>query len=133
LPTGSGLTAALTSVLPLDGRQVNEVWLTAAQSLFGVAVLASLSLELGEAVLLAGLFLAQFVLGGVLRASFHNAVGADIELVIFSVVYLLLSLVFAVRSRRTIGSLLRRHRRTRRPRSRTPDAAAASRAEALKR
>src|ERR1051326_79404 len=45
LPESSSLLAALTSTLPLDARQVSEVGLTAAQSLFGVAVLASLSLE----------------------------------------------------------------------------------------
>jgi cation:H+ antiporter len=107
LPTVNGLEV-LGTALPLDSRQVAEVLLTAAQGLFGVAVLASLSLELGEAVLLAVLFLAQFVLGGILRATMHNTAGADVELYIFSVIYLLLSLVFFYRARRTIGLLLRR-------------------------
>jgi cation:H+ antiporter len=107
--TISSLTpgAVLTSALPLDTRQTEEVLLTAAQSLFGVAVLANLSLELMEAFLLAGLFLAQFVLGGLLRAALHNRVGADQELVIFTVIYIILSIVFAVRARRTIAVLLR--------------------------
>jgi cation:H+ antiporter len=105
-------TPSLASLsLPLDGRQVAEVWLTAAQSLFGVAVLASLSLELGEALLLASLFLAQLVLGSLLRAALHNTGGADQELLVFTLAYLALSLVFAVRARKTIGSLLRRSRR----------------------
>jgi cation:H+ antiporter len=107
LPTVNGLDA-LSVALPLDSRQVAEVLLTAAQGLFGVAVLASLSLELGEAVLLAVLFLAQFVLGGILRATMHNEAGANEELIIFSVIYLLLSAFFFFRARRTVGLLLRR-------------------------
>jgi cation:H+ antiporter len=108
LPVVSGPLAAFSSALPLDSRQVDEVLLTAAQSLFGVAVLVSLSLEIEEALLLAILFLAQFILGGVLRASLHNVGGADQELVIFSIIYIALSLVFAYRSRRVIALLLRR-------------------------
>jgi cation:H+ antiporter len=96
--------------LPLDERQVHEVLLTASQSLFGLAVLANLVFELGEAALLAGLFLAQFVLGGMLRTEFSNAEGAEQELVIFSVIYLVLSAVFAWRARRTIAVLVRRRR-----------------------
>lgn len=106
LPGVGGPLGALTSALPLDGRQINEVLLTAAQGLFGVAVLVSLSLEIEEALLLAGLFLAQFVLGGVLRL--HNMGAADEELIVFSVIYLLLSLFLAFRSRRVIALLLRR-------------------------
>lgn len=44
----------------LDGRQTHEIYLTAAQSLFAVTLLANLSLSLKEACLLAGLFLTQF-------------------------------------------------------------------------
>ena len=84
------------------------MWLTASQSLFGVVLLANLALDLSEALLLAGLFLAQFVLGGFLRASLHNTLGADQELIVFSMAYLVLSLIFAVRARKVITSLWRR-------------------------
>lgn len=97
----------VTTALPLDSRQTAEVWLTAAQSLFGVAVLASLSLELVEAALLVGLFLAQFLLGGFTRAMLHNAVGADQELLVFTIVYLILAGVFGFRARRVIRVVLR--------------------------
>lgn len=46
--------------LQLDSRQVEEMALTAAQSLFGVAVLCNLRLSLFEAVVLLVLFLGQF-------------------------------------------------------------------------
>ncbi|MGH2728884.1 MAG: hypothetical protein ACRDKS_18070, partial [Actinomycetota bacterium] len=48
------------AAMPLDGQQVEEVFLTAAQSAFAVAVLASLSISRGEAVMLLVLFLGQF-------------------------------------------------------------------------
>jgi cation:H+ antiporter len=40
----------------MDSRQVEEVFLTAAQSAFAVAIFASLSISLREALLLLGLF-----------------------------------------------------------------------------
>jgi len=98
---GAGHLAAL----PLDNRQAAEVLLTAAQSLFGIAVLASMSLSLFEAALLAALFVAQLVLGGLLRTTLHNAQGGEVELIIFSVVYVLLSLFFLYQARRVVRLL----------------------------
>ena len=97
----------LTTALPLDSRQTAEVWLTAAQSLFGVVVLANLSFDLVEAALLAGLFLAQFLVGGLMRTLLHNATGANDELVVFTVIYLVLAAAFAFRARRSIRFLMR--------------------------
>ena len=48
LPLAYSVGAGQLGALPLDQRQVGEVLLTAAQSLFGVAVLASLSLTPGR-------------------------------------------------------------------------------------
>lgn len=50
------------SALPLDGRQTTEVLLTAAQCLFGIAVIADLRLQLWQGGLLFGLFLIQPIL-----------------------------------------------------------------------
>ena len=107
LPLAFSFGAGAFEALPLDTRQVAEVLLTAAQGLFGVAVLANLALELGEAVLLAGLFGAQFVAGGLLRTVLHNAAGSEIELIVFSFVYMLLSVVFVLRARGAIGAMWR--------------------------
>lgn len=52
--------AGFTTALPMDARQVEEVFLTAAQSLFAIAVIANLSISRGEAVALMVLFLGQF-------------------------------------------------------------------------
>jgi cation:H+ antiporter len=110
LPLAYSVGAGHAAALPLDQRQMAEVFLTAAQSLFGIAVLASLSLSLLEAGLLAGLFLAQLVVGGFLRAGLHNAQGGETELIVFSAVYLLLSVVFLFQARKTLLSLVRTQR-----------------------
>jgi cation:H+ antiporter len=108
LPLAYSLGVGQPDALPLDSRQVAEVWLTAAQSLFGVAVLASLSLELGESALLAGLFVAQFITGGVIRTVLHDTASGETELIVFSIVYVLLSLVFAVRARGVLSGMWRK-------------------------
>ncbi|RKX27747.1 MAG: sodium:calcium antiporter [Candidatus Zixiibacteriota bacterium] len=46
----------------LDGFQQQELWLTAAQSLFGVAVLANLRMSRANGLLLASLFTAQLII-----------------------------------------------------------------------
>ena len=48
-------------MLPFDARQAEEFWLTSAQTLLGLALLARLSLRRWEAAALAGLFLVQFL------------------------------------------------------------------------
>jgi len=56
LPMAYGISGAHLSPLPMDSRQVEEVFLTAAQSAFAVAIFASLSISTREALLLLGLF-----------------------------------------------------------------------------
>jgi cation:H+ antiporter len=110
LPVAYSVGAGHVAGLPLDARQVAEVLLTASQSLFGVAVLANLSFSLREAALVAALFIAQFVLGGILRAGLHTAAGGEIELLAFSAVYVVLSLIGFFLARDTLGSLWRSER-----------------------
>ncbi len=105
LPLAYSVGAGHLAALPLDNRQSAEVLLTAAQSLFGIAVLASMSLSLFEAGLMASLFIAQLVIGGLLRTSLHNAEGGEVELIVFSVIYVMLSLVFLYQARRVVRLL----------------------------
>lgn len=59
LPVAYSLSAGSMDAMPLDARQVEEVFLTSAQSLFAMVVLMNLSFALKEAVLLIVLFSAQ--------------------------------------------------------------------------
>ncbi len=61
LPLAYSVSLGGIGTMVLDGRQVEEIFLTAAQSAFGVAVLASFYLSLGEAALLFLLFATQLL------------------------------------------------------------------------
>ncbi len=62
LPIAYVLSSGGLSGLPMDARQQEEVFLTAAQSAFAVAILVSLSLNRWEAGLLFVLFAVQFAI-----------------------------------------------------------------------
>ncbi len=61
LPLAYGLSLGAPEAMPLTGVQVKEIFLTAAQSMFALVVLASFSLSLREATILLVLFLAQIL------------------------------------------------------------------------
>lgn len=67
LPLAMSVGAGAMTFLPLDARQHEEFFLTAAQSLFGVALLAHLRFSLAAAASLAGLFSVQLVIAFVFR------------------------------------------------------------------
>ena len=60
LPLAYAVSGGAITPLDFDGRQSEEVFLTAAQSLFAVAILVSLSVSRWEALLLAAMFVTQF-------------------------------------------------------------------------
>ena len=88
LPIVFAIASGSLRGLPVEPRQREELLLTAAQSVFAVATLASLSISLREAGLLFGLFFAQFVIGGLVPEAWHG-----VERIVVSVVYLLLAVV----------------------------------------
>ena len=90
------------SGLPLDSLQREELFLTAAQSTFAVAVLSSMGISVREAWMLLGLFLSQFVLGAVLTGHLH-----ELERIIVGVIYLVLALIVLIRQRRSLAGLVR--------------------------
>ena len=81
--------------LPLDARQIEEFYLTATQTILGLAILIDMRFSVREALVLLGLFLVQFVLPG-----------RDARLIL-SGVYLVLAIVLLVRNRRFIPPVWR--------------------------
>lgn len=77
----------------LDNLQQHELILTAAQSLFGVAILVNMRLNRAEGTLLAGLFLAQMIV-------------AEIRLEV-TALYLILAVVYHVMHRRHLLPAMR--------------------------
>lgn len=113
LPLAYSFAMGAPSAMPLNEMQVREVFLTAAQSVFGIVVLLSFSFSLGEAALLLGLFLGQIVTH--LPEIFSSTPGAGEQLAhyggwVFAFAYLAIAalwLVFNAASRAGLVSVLR--------------------------
>lgn len=102
LPIAFALASGSFDGLPIIARQREEVLLTAAQSFFAVAVLVNLTMSLREAWLLFVLFWAQFLTGALVPAEWHG-----IELVSFSIAYLVLGAWALLGNRRDLPRLAR--------------------------
>jgi cation:H+ antiporter len=87
--------------MPLDARQVEEVLLTASQSVFGIAVMVNLVIRVRGAVALLVLFLIQFF------TSDLTVAGYSMHLII-SIVYLIGAVALLVRDRAYLLPLLKR-------------------------
>jgi cation:H+ antiporter len=98
LPLVYAISDGSFSPLSFDDRQVEEVFLTAAQSLFAVAILVSLSLTFWEATLMLGLFTGQlFFPQSEVRWG-------------FAIMYLVLSARWLIFERRFVPALFRHAR-----------------------
>jgi len=100
LPLAYSISGTTLSPLDFDARQAEEVFLTAGQSLFAVAIFMSLSMVYWEAILLAALFFTQFFfLDTTVRIGYGSG-------------YLLLALLVLIRDRLTLPDLFRAARET---------------------
>jgi cation:H+ antiporter len=102
LPIVFAISSGTLHGLPLDSLQREELFLTAAQSAFAVAVLANRSISVKEAFALLGLFLSQFVLGAVLPEHLR-----ELERIGVGVVYLVLAAWTIFQQRRAVRPLIR--------------------------
>jgi cation:H+ antiporter len=102
LPLVFAIASGSLHGLPVGPAQRQEVLLTAAQTVFAVAILVNLSISLREAFALFGLFWAQFVLTALVPPSFRGT-----ELLVLSGVYILLGLWLLARKYGAFRHLLR--------------------------
>ncbi|MGH6952523.1 MAG: sodium:calcium antiporter [Vitreimonas sp.] len=86
LPVAYAISSGSIDPLPTDGRQSEEVLLTAAQSLLAVILLINLRMSLPEAGVLGVLFLAQFLTP-------HSLVSRNV----FTIMYFIAAGIFGVR------------------------------------
>jgi cation:H+ antiporter len=96
------ISSASLHGLPIAGTQAGELLLTAAQSLFAVAMLVNLRMSLAEAGWIFGLFWAQFIASLIGGERFHDEV-----LLVTSVIYLVAGVVLLWRHRGEARRLLR--------------------------
>ena len=102
LPVVFALSSGSLHGLPLDAVQREELFLTAAQSFFAIAILVNLRMSLREAGFLFALFWAQFILGAVVPERLHG-----VERVAVGVVYIALGCWQLFGERTAIPRLLR--------------------------
>jgi cation:H+ antiporter len=107
LPIVFAVSAGAWTGLPLDAMQREELFLTAAQSAFAVAVLANRRISVKEAMTLLGLFLAQFVVGAALPEHLK-----ELERIGVGILYLVLAAGILVQHRDRFRRLLRDGLRT---------------------
>ena len=100
LPVAYAIASGGWSGLPLDERQTEEMFLTAAQSIFAVAVVMSLSLSTREAMLLFGMFAVTFVIPN-----------TEVRLAA-AVIYFVLAIGILVMNRAQLRALVRAARET---------------------
>ena len=93
LPIVYSIALGEPSALVMDARQREEVLLTAAQSLFGVAVISNLRISVLEAIFLSVLFLGQLAI---------PEIGARY---VFSGVYIILALAWFFREKKLIDNI----------------------------
>ena len=112
LPITMSIGAGELTSLPLDARQHEEFFLTAAQSMFALALLLRLRLSMWGATALVVLFLTQLGL-----AFFYQATPAREIAVLTAMawVYLVLTALLLARDARRLPSILRAAREVRQP------------------
>lgn len=102
LPIAFALSSGSTHGLPIIAAQREELLLTASQSVFAVAILVNLAMSNREAMLLFGLFWAQFLIGALVPNHLHG-----IERVVVSATYLTLGIAILIKDGGPLRRLLR--------------------------
>jgi cation:H+ antiporter len=102
LPIVFAISSQSLHGLPIDAVQREELFVTAAQSAFAVAVLASRSISVSEALGLLGLFLVQLVTKFPTFSAIHTEARVTV-----GIVYLVLAVILILRQRRAFPTLLR--------------------------
>ena len=101
LPIVFSIAAGGLHGLPIAAQQREELFLTAAQSFFALAILSNLSMSVREAWLLFGLFWAQFIVGAIVPESWHAA-----ERIGVGILYMVLGLRLFISDRARLPRLL---------------------------
>jgi cation:H+ antiporter len=102
LPIVYAISAGHLTGLPLDALQREELFLTAAQSVFAIAILVNRRMSTREAWTLFGLFISQFILGAVLPDDLR-----ELERIGVGMVYLVLAAIILVQQRSFLRPLAR--------------------------
>ncbi|MEF8773594.1 MAG: sodium:calcium antiporter [Halobacteriales archaeon] len=105
------VAAGQVGTLPFDHRQAAEIWITAAQSYFAIAVLTNFTISLREAVAILGLFASQVAVEyAIIRMVASGARAEELSVFVldgFTVVYLLIGTALFVYRRKETAAIFR--------------------------
>ncbi|MGN8217118.1 sodium:calcium antiporter [Halococcus morrhuae DSM 1307] len=97
--------------LPIDEKQVAEIWITAAQSLFAIGILSNFEISVREAIGLLVLFASQVIAEFYVIQTMSAQAANEVSILIlhgYTVVYVILGLALFVRHRESLRELLGR-------------------------
>ena len=103
------ISAGAIGTLPFDSKQAAEIWITAAQSLFAIAILTNLEISVRESVALLVLFVSQVVAEFYVIRTIAEPAATQVSiqiLYVYTVVYVVLGLALFARRRESLGTLL---------------------------
>jgi cation:H+ antiporter len=99
--------------LPFDAKQQGEIWLTAAQSYFAIAILVNFRISVKEALTLLVLFCSQVFIEFLIVREVYEFPLTDYQfLLAFSAIYMVLGTALFVARREAVATLFRRTGRT---------------------
>jgi len=101
LPIVFAIASASTHGLPIGSEQREELWVTAAQSAFAVAVLMNRKISVTEALAMLGLYLLNLA-SRLLPHSVHDEARISV-----GAIYIVLAVIIFMRNRRAVRPLLR--------------------------
>ncbi|MFC3957489.1 sodium:calcium antiporter [Halovivax cerinus] len=109
------ISAGAVEALPFDSKQAAEIWITAAQSFFAIAILTNFEISTREAVGLLGLFLSQVLVEFFIIQTYAESTANELSMLVlyaYTAVYVVLGIALFVARRESVGALFARSART---------------------
>ncbi|NEU55284.1 sodium:calcium antiporter [Halorussus sp. MSC15.2] len=105
------ISAGAIGTLSFDSKQAAEIWITAAQSLFAIAILTNLEISTREAIVLLVLFATQVLAEFYVIQTYAEATASTISIAIlyvYTAVYIVFGVGLFVKRRESVRELLQR-------------------------
>jgi len=105
------ISAGSIGTLPFDSKQSAEIWITAAQSLFALAILSNFEITAREAITLLTLFATQVLAEFYIIRTYAEPTATDMSMTVlyaYTVVYMVLGVALLVARRKNVWALVER-------------------------
>ncbi|WP_049987552.1 sodium/calcium exchanger protein [Halobellus rufus] len=105
------ISAGQVGTLPFDSKQAAEIWITAAQSFFAIAILTNFEISTREALALLGLFVTQVAAEFYIVQAYAEPTATSLSMAIlyaYTAVYVVLGVGLVIRRRESVHELLER-------------------------